>query len=187
MQAVVLTAYKYSGRPHCTQPLLMAHESKHMRVLLGRYHAPFIHHTRHRVFAFADEVALYFCSATLPYLAVVIVTRQGQLRLYCHMATPCSFGDGVVRYIDLDLDVVGDPGGGLQVIDQDDYQHSLRELCYPAHLMHLAERGARQVQADIAAARYPFDDTMHRFARAVLAAGDDLPGLDGVFDVCSDR
>lgn len=177
MQSMILTAYKQNGQLHCTQPLFLLHQDKTQRVLFGDYHAPFIHHTRHRVFGYADEVALYFCLKGRPYLPAIVVNRQGERRLYCHIASPCEFGNGVVRFVDLDLDVVTDTDGEILVIDQDEYEQNKHQLRYPAPLMHLAEQGVKQVLHDIQAAFYPFDQTMHRFTKAVLDAGEGVQPL----------
>lgn len=175
MRPMVLTAYKQNGNPHVTQPMQLLSERGDLRVLFGGFDTQFIHHTRRQIFTFPTEAALYFCSTKLPYLAVIIGDKSGGLNLYCHVSTPCVFGQGEVRYIDLDLDVLCKVGEIPQVIDEDEYLSHRRQMCYPAPLMHLAEKGVQAILADINAAKFPFDGTMQRFLHAVLGAkGDEL-------------
>lgn len=180
MKKVILTAFKYGGQPHCSQPLLELHRSAHEAVLFGPIGAPFFHHTRGRRFAF-PEAALYICTDHRPYLPVILAPPRDGVRLYCHMATPCQIGPDTVRFIDLDLDVLRSEKGPPMLVDEDEYRDHRTRLNYPAPLMHWTEQGARAAMRDIAAGIYPFDDTMQRFSEAVRGLQEgEIPDLSGV-------
>ena len=50
---------------------------------------------------------------------------------YCNVTTPPEFGDGEIRYIDLDLDVTVRAGGTIELLDVDEFEEHRLEYGYP--------------------------------------------------------
>ena len=53
---------------------------------------------------------------------------------YCNIATPYLIEDGIIKYIDYDLDLRVFPDGGFRVLDRNEYNYHRRIMHYPKEL-----------------------------------------------------
>lgn len=81
---------------------------------------------------------------------------------YVNIATPSTWHDGTLRFVDLDLDVIWRPDDGLAVLDDEDEfaQHQVR-YGYPADLIARVWQSSDEVRDLIARRVYPFDGSLH--------------------------
>ncbi|MGH8906304.1 MAG: DUF402 domain-containing protein [Egibacteraceae bacterium] len=81
---------------------------------------------------------------------------------YVNVATPSTWHDGVVRFVDLDLDVIW-PAGSDQVLldDEDEFEEHRLAFGYPDALVERARRTAAEVQALFATRTPPFDGSLY--------------------------
>lgn len=57
------------------------------------------------------------------------------LSVYVNICTPCEWSRNGLRAVDLDLDVIRDINGNIEIIDEDDFATHQRTLAYPADLI----------------------------------------------------
>jgi uncharacterized protein len=83
---------------------------------------------------------------------------------YINIATPATWHDGTLRFIDLDLDVIWRSRTGEVILDDEDefVAHQAR-FGYPADLIERAWRSGEQVRELIARRVYPFDGSLHNW------------------------
>ena len=62
-------------------------------------------------------------------------------RFYCNITQPPRFENGVLTYVDLDIDVLVEKDLSYRILDEEDFEAS----CYPAEI----EKSARQAVADL--------------------------------------
>ena len=53
---------------------------------------------------------------------------------YCNIATPYLIDDGIIKYIDYDLDLRVFPDGGFRVLDKNEYKYHRKLMKYPDKL-----------------------------------------------------
>ena len=53
---------------------------------------------------------------------------------YCNIATPYLIDDGIIKYIDYDLDLRVFPDGGFRVLDKNEYKYHKKIMNYPPEL-----------------------------------------------------
>ena len=53
---------------------------------------------------------------------------------YCNIATPYLIDDGIIKYIDYDLDLRVFPDGGFRVLDRNEYNYHRKLMHYPEEL-----------------------------------------------------
>ena len=71
---------------------------------------------------------------------------DGSLRnYYCNIAKPPTFKDGVLDYVDLDIDIVVWPDGNYEVLDRDDFERNALKYCYPKELRQKAEESLTEL------------------------------------------
>jgi len=57
--------------------------------------------------------------------------KKHGLFYYCNIASPFLIDDGVIKYIDYDLDLRVFPDGGFRVLDKNEYNYHRRIMNYP--------------------------------------------------------
>ncbi|MEZ4235848.1 MAG: DUF402 domain-containing protein [Myxococcota bacterium] len=81
-------------------------------------------------------------------------------RWYVNVATPARWDDGVVRWVDLDVDVILGADGRIAVDDEDEFAANTLALGYDDALVAEVRRTTEAVRAAMAAREPPFDDSL---------------------------
>ena len=85
-----------------------------------------------------------------------------EVELYVNIQTPAERAAGVIRYIDLDLDVVRLVDGTCEIVDQDEFEAHQVELGYPAQVVEATARTASHVLGAVRRGAPPFDGAAAR-------------------------
>ncbi len=71
---------------------------------------------------------------------------SGQFRnFYCNIAMPAHFENGILDYVDLDIDVLIDANSKVTVLDREDYERSIATFGYPVEVQANVERSLREL------------------------------------------
>lgn len=89
--------------------------------------------------------------------------------VYVDIATPPRWDGGVVRTVDLDLDVIELVNGEVYIDDEDEFAEHQVELGYPDDVIAAAIRSCERVHASIAARHAPYDGSHERWMLALRA------------------
>lgn len=76
---------------------------------------------------------------------------------YCNVAMPPTLKNGVLDYVDLDIDVIVWPDNSYAVLDRDDFEVNAKRYGYPHYVKHRAERSVQELLALVAASELPTD------------------------------
>lgn len=98
------------------------------------------------------------------------------VELYVNINTPVERSPGVLRYVDLDLDVVRLVDGTCQIVDQEEFELHQVEMGYPADIVTATADAAEQVLHAVTARMPPFDGAA-ALRWAGVARTSDLPVL----------
>jgi uncharacterized protein len=66
---------------------------------------------------------------------------------YCNVAMPPTFANGVLDYVDLDIDILVWPGNKYQVVDRDDFERNTLKYGYPQEVLQRAEESVNEMIA----------------------------------------
>lgn len=80
---------------------------------------------------------------------------------YVNIALPSTWDDGVLRFVDLDLDVIARADGTVLLDDADEFAEHRVRFGYPPAVVERAERAADEVLALARASRSPFDGSLY--------------------------
>lgn len=75
---------------------------------------------------------------------------------YANITMPPTFEDGVLDYVDLDIDVVVWPDGRLEVLDRDDFENNKAKYDYPEDVIRKAENGLQELCGVIERREFPY-------------------------------
>jgi protein associated with RNAse G/E len=82
---------------------------------------------------------------------------DGTTRLwYCNINTPPQFRDGVLTYVDLDIDILVQPDFSLQVLDMEEFEMNARKYGYSAEEKRQAQNAVDEVISMIETRQFPF-------------------------------
>ena len=90
-----------------------------------------------------------------------------RVMVYVDIATPPRWDGGVVRTVDLDLDVIELVDGEIYIDDEDEFAEHQVEFGYPDDVIAAAIRSCERVHARIAARQPPYDGSPAR-GQAIL-------------------
>ncbi|MCD4685931.1 MAG: DUF402 domain-containing protein [Anaerolineae bacterium] len=76
---------------------------------------------------------------------------------YCNIGLPPQISDTTVTFVDLDLDVVMNAEGGVEVLDTDEFKRHTVKYGYPVEVQRQAREAVLDVLVHWRARRPPFD------------------------------
>lgn len=76
---------------------------------------------------------------------------------YCNINMPPTFADGVLDYVDLDIDVIVGKSFDYEVVDRDDFETNAAKYGYPTRVRSRAEQTLAELIEQIENRRFPFD------------------------------
>ena len=76
---------------------------------------------------------------------------------YCNINMPPRFEDGVLDYVDLDIDVLVWPDGRQDVLDRADFDASAKKFDFTDDLMGRVDRALNEMLDLIGRREFPFD------------------------------
>jgi len=86
---------------------------------------------------------------------------DGRLRhWYVNVASAARWDDGVIRFVDLDVDVIRRASGEIVVLDEDELAQNRERFGYPDAVLADVRRTTAEVCAQMAARAFPFDDSL---------------------------
>ena len=62
------------------------------------------------------------------------------LYFYCNIATPYLIDDGIIKYIDYDLDLKVFPDGAFKILDRNEYRYHKKIMHYPEEIDLIIKR-----------------------------------------------
>lgn len=83
---------------------------------------------------------------------------EGDLRnYYCNITMPPKFENGILDYIDLDIDILVKPDLSLTVLDMEEFEENVQRYAIPESVQSSARKCLEEVVATIERREFPFD------------------------------
>jgi protein associated with RNAse G/E len=89
---------------------------------------------------------------------VVALLEDSGVRYYCNVASPPFLNNGVITYIDYDLDVIRMPNGAVHVVDQEEYEQHKLLYRYSSMVDHKVKQGLKDLLKRIDQSEAPFHE-----------------------------
>lgn len=83
-----------------------------------------------------NDPILFFFAKNKFYNASITLNKHKANYIYVNLASPFFIEDGIIKYIDFDIDIKSYANGEFNVIDWADFKESIRKLNYPFELIH---------------------------------------------------
>lgn len=83
-----------------------------------------------------NDPILFFFAKNKFYNASITLNKHKANYIYVNLASPFFIEDGIIKYIDFDIDIKSYANGEFNVIDWADFKESIKKLNYPFELIH---------------------------------------------------
>jgi protein associated with RNAse G/E len=149
-------AYKHDGQLHRTWPAQLLRQEGSLVVLDATFPDEIVHDLLGTIASGTHSLEYYWLDRW--YNVFRFAEPDGQLRnYYCNVNVPATLADNVLRYVDLDLDILVDPDFSYRILDTEEFESNAKLYGYSAEV----KANARQALADlvimIETRAFPFD------------------------------
>ncbi len=160
MRAIQVHSTKYDGSLHYRYRMRLVHEEEKLLML---YAAPGEHVESYRgqMLTTRHSLGLYWTDSFYN-LTVNWTADWRPISHYINVATPASWNDGTLRFIDLDLDIIWRYNPEELILDdQDEFEAHKIQFGYPSELIAQSWQSSNEVSRLIHERRYPFDGSLY--------------------------
>jgi len=85
--------------------------------------------------------------------------QNGELRnYYCNINMPPKFTNGILSYIDLDLDILVQPDFSYQILDGEDFERNAKAYSYSLEMQANVRQAVDELTGMIQTRQFPFGD-----------------------------
>ena len=152
---IAVCVRKYDGTEHRRWEADLVEQRESLIVLEGVFEGEVDHHLMGRINSGTRSVEYYWRDR---YYNVFRLTEPtGTFRsFYCNISTPAELVDGVLTYVDLDIDILVEPDFSYRVIDLDDFEANVIQHGYPVEIQTRAHEALTELISLIGTRQFPF-------------------------------
>lgn len=155
---ITVNSRKFDGSIRRTWKGEIAESSESLLVLVGVFEDEVVHDDLGVIKAGTVSYEFYWLDRW--YNVFRFHEPTGELRnYYCNINVPPVFSDGILDYVDLDIDVLVATDLGYRVLDRDDFEESSIRYGYSDEIRKKAEAALEEVIRLIERREFPFDFT----------------------------
>ena len=139
-----MRAYKFDGLLHRSWPARLDRQEGPLIVLDATFHNEITHDLLGTIACGTRSLEYYWLDRW--YNVFRFAQPDGTLRnYYCNVNVPPTLADGILSYIDLDLDILVDPDFSYRILDLEDFERNIEVYGYSEEV----QSNARQALADL--------------------------------------
>lgn len=105
---------------------------------------------------FSSEPAICFFSK-MDWFNAIAMLKKGGIVFYVNIASPTLLDQGILKYIDYDLDFKLFPDGYIATLDESEYDKHKVLFSYSAELQKVLSLSAKWINQQLEQRLYPFD------------------------------
>lgn len=152
---VIVQSYKYDGSEHRRWSARLAHLEGPLIVLDAKFAEEVQHAILGTIPSGMVSVEYYWLDRW--YNIFRFQDSSGDLRnYYCNINLPPQFDGRLLRYVDLDIDILVHPNLSYQVLDLDEFRHNAVLYAYSAEVKQHVQDGLDQLVELIEKRGFPF-------------------------------
>lgn len=154
---VVVRACKYDGSEHRRWSAQLLSQEGSLIVLDAYFPEQVIHSELGTIASGTHSLEYYWLDRW--YNVFRFAQPDGGLRnYYCNVNLPTTFENGILSYVDLDLDILVAPDHSFQVLDAEDFETNAKVYGYSAEVKKNASQAVDDLISMIQLRTFPFDE-----------------------------
>ena len=141
---IEVRAYKFDGLLHRSWPAELDRQEGPLIVLDATFPDEITHDLLGTIACGTRSLEYYWLDRW--YNVFRFAQPDGTLRnYYCNVNVPPTLADGILSYVDLDLDILVDPDFSYRILDLEDFERNIEVYSYSEEV----QSNARQALADL--------------------------------------
>lgn len=154
---ITVRAYKYDGSEHRTWTAKLLSHVDPLVVLDAQFAAEVQHDLLGTIPSGTLSVEYYWLDRW--YNIFRFYRPDGELRnYYCNVNVPPTFDGSVLRYIDLDIDILVSADLSYSVLDLEEFEQNAIIYSYPQEIREHAQQALEQLKRLIETRSFPFSE-----------------------------
>jgi protein associated with RNAse G/E len=155
---ITVRSYKYDGSEHRHWPAQLVNQSGSLLVLDAKFEADVEHDLLGLIASGTHSLEYYWLDRW--YNIFRFGNPDGSVRsFYCNVNQPPEFDGQVLKYTDLDLDILVNPDFSYHILDQEEFEKNCRIYSYPETVKLEAQNALCELQTMIETRAFPFNKT----------------------------
>ena len=153
---ITVRVLKYDGHEYRRWTAMLSRRESSLLVLDAEFDADVEHDLLGEIRRGTRTVEYYWLDRW--YNIFQFLEEDGSTRLfYCNINLPPQFENGMLTYVDLDIDVLVQPEGSYQVLDLEEFEINANRYGYPLEVRNKANEALQQLISMIATRQFPFE------------------------------
>lgn len=149
----VIVAFKHNGKIHRTWYQTYLIEDQADYVAVGSTHSLVIEADGRRWHAIEPAVSIFMKKE---WFNIVAMMKSTGIYYYVNIASPSYYEDGLIKYIDYDLDFKVDPSFSIKTLDEFEYKKHRKLFNYSDDLNEVIKYNFKKVKEKIINHEFPF-------------------------------
>jgi len=149
----VIVAFKHDGKVHRTWYQTYLIEETDEYIAVGSTHSLVIEADGRRWHAIEPAVSIFMKKE---WFNVVAMIKTTGINYYVNLASPSYYEDGVIKYIDYDLDFKVDNEFSIRTLDEFEYKKHKKYFNYSEDLDEVIKYNFKKVKEKIIHKEFPF-------------------------------
>lgn len=155
-QQITINSLKYDGNIRRSWTCNFVEKIEDLLVFVGKFETEVNHPHLGQITRGTVSYEYYWLDRW--YNVFRFLEPDGQIRnYYCNINMPPRFENGVLEYIDLDIDVVVWKDFSVEKLDVEEFEAHAKMFGYTEEVLVNAQRGLEELMALIEAREFPFD------------------------------
>ncbi len=157
-QAITVRVFRYDGTQYRRWGARLARRESSLIVLDAEFEYDFEHHLLGEIRRGTRTVEYYWLDRW--YNVFRFLQNGDKTRLfYCNVNTPPTLEEGILSYIDLDIDILVEADLSYQILDLDEFESNAEKFNYPSEVRHRARGALEELTSMIEGRLFPFRET----------------------------
>ncbi len=153
---VKINSRKFDGTIHRSWNAALTEQTDSLLVFVGEFEKEVAH--QHLGVIRRETISHEFYWLDRGYNVFRFHEPEGSLRnFYCNLNLPPTFSDGVLGYVDLDIDVLVWNDFSIQILDTDEFEENAQRFGYSEELRATVAENLQELLSLIERRLFPFD------------------------------
>ena len=154
-EAITVRVFRYDGSEYRRWGARLARRKDSLIVLDAEFEYDVDHQLLGNIQRGTRTIEYYWLDRW--YNVFRFLQDDGKTRLfYCNINTPPTIANGVLSYIDLDIDILVHPDLSYQTLDLDEFERNAAEFNYASHVRRQARAALNELISMIESRQFPF-------------------------------
>lgn len=157
MKRVKILSKKFDGSLRDEYETNLYSETDEAIILFSLPGTPYWDYRKNGQFAAPDGLLEIFFKQRWFNVWHIAVQNTGMNRTYINIAKPIVWRDGILEWVDLDLDYRVYLDGSFKLLDEDEFAQNALRYHYPPDVIAQVQAACREVESGLNLGIYPFD------------------------------